>query len=563
MSKKHKQTKTIYIAPPNTVSLDEEMVIIDILEDNANESEAVTEKPTERPDFSGSENMIDDGPLFIDIQLDQQDEEQVTAVSHEDDDNLGYEKRDIIDMFNKVTTTNLSENQMVSSDDRELLLGNTVQTILNNIRELALWAVISGIIWFGDFLLNYWIPLKNESDFDLAVRKLLKNSRLKYKITKASTREAYAWMLSDYTIHENHHYFKMVQQSLVPFQDGILNVQDQTISPPSLQFRLTYRVELTYDEVCNCEIPSNLENELKRLVGNDESMLCRLQEACGVTLGTCSLGKIIYFQGAGNGPQILIDTLCHLFPASCISFTSMHDVDMNFRTANYLGAHLVLSYREGLSIVKNVETIIKAASGDGINTDRKFGNTFDFISNSVLVCAGKSLPQFADCSVNVLKNNLIRVILTGDESFDYGRFKSILLSNKAAFVKWALCGFERLYHNNFNFTEADGCDIEGENSDIAMFIEQSLHYKPKAKLPSSELLSEYTKFAENIGKPTKPDYAVHAMVKETFGVKPSSIRNADGKVVSGYKGLSIGENDSIDDEGTDTWPPELVDMDLF
>ena len=134
MSKKHKQTKTIYIAPPNTVSLDEEMVIIDILEDNANESEAVTEKPTERPDFSGSENMIDDGPLFIDIQLDQQDEEQVTAVSHEDDDNLGYEKRDIIDMFNKVTTTNLSENQMVSSDDRELLLGNTVQTILNNIR---------------------------------------------------------------------------------------------------------------------------------------------------------------------------------------------------------------------------------------------------------------------------------------------------------------------------------------------------------------------------------------------------------------------------------------------
>ena len=182
----------------------------------------------------------------------------------------------------------------------------------------------------------------------------------------------------------------------------------------------------------------------------------------------------------------------------------MRDHERSFRTAQVLEHPIVISGKEGESSLRDISTILALVDGDGINTDRKNQDPFDFVSRSSMICAGRNLPSLQKGSMETLRYYLVRINMTGDLPDNISIRE--LLSYTKAFTVWGLEGLHRFIANNGRFTVDESSDIPREEASILSFVEEAITEDLNGRIPASALHEAYSNFCmeHNMSQLPKP-----------------------------------------------------------
>jgi hypothetical protein len=544
--------------------MENEKYVIDIHLGDESEVTMVSTEESKKPFSETSMETFtcnDGDKIFIDIKM---DDDVVLFPEIEVDD--------IEDMLSEVAQkkraaanmNTLSPQNQQKSSKNEYNSSKISYDMYTFLRPTWDWTVCGTVLWWGNAATGIWTPIKSEREFDILARRLLKGSSFTYSINMNVTKEVKSWILSDEEIHMGLDHFNNVDGELVPFSDGVYDVRTETLLEPSLSHRLSFRLNLNFADLARFAGDEFFRCFIDEITGGDIKVIARLLEMLGAVISAAPSRKIMYLEDeTRTAASLLIRLVAKIFDSQHITYAALKGLDFNFRLPAYIGKHLVLSPKEGESIIKNLEDVLKVTDGDGVCAEQKHRDAFDFIPTSTILCAGRRLPRFADDSVDAIADLLVRVKLSGTPEMSTRSFESQLLQCKEEFILWTLDGLSRLIGNNWRFTSAEGCDIKSDFMAVHDFLYEYIEEDANGKIASSDLLSRYENFCTNAKILPVADSDVHAVVKSLYGLKPKSVRIGK-KVPSGYKGIRWKEP-FLDDIGAyQNTLSELMDgLDMF
>ena len=408
----------------------------------------------------------------------------------------------------------------------------TVEDILADVLSRADLAVSRGILWGASLEDQIWKPLQTDAQISaflhgLGIRRYGNTVRwLAQRVT------------GDPNFRRSRFFEKANLYGHVAFADGLLNLRTNEFRDRTLADRVTAVLSWSYAEV---QAPTHYDRfvEAMHSLAETEEAYLRLQELSGVALHAEPSGRILYFQHPNPRIASIFTTLiAKSWSEEAVTFLSLRDIERSFRTAQVLERPIVISNKEGESTVNDLSTVLALVDGNGVNTDRKHMDPFDFVSRASFICAGRNLPSLSKTSTSTMRYFLVRSNLTGE--LPEGTSVRELLSYVCEFAAWALEGLRRFLENGGRFTFSDASEIAREDNSIAMFVGEFLQKDPEGKIPSSALYDAYQAFCMQKNMPVLPKPRVIAYLKENFQIVSQTIRVPwynEGNPVFGYLGF--------------------------
>lgn len=452
----------------------------------------------------------------------------------------------------------------ISRHEREIASSLRLYELVQDLIRSWGWAICGSILWQGNPHTGIWQPIRSDREFDILVRTLIRHSTCQPLINGNSSKELHSWLLSDERLKVDFDYFQNGAEGVIPFSDVVYDVVHDTTAELSLSHRLSYQLNVALEDLPEGKRHPLFDSFIGDITAGAENAACRLQEMFGAALSTGSVRKIFYLESKDtNSTSLLIKLAAKVMDSQYITYSGLKGLDYNFRLPVYLGKHWILSSKEGESIIKNLEDILKLVDGDGICADRKYLDAFDFMPNATIICAGRRLPKLADDTMDSLSDKFIRIKLSGSHLSISRSMEAQLLQCSRDFVSWALEGLTRLASNDWEFTPVDGCGIESDTRAIHQFLEECVEEDSDGKIASRELLEEYWAFCHKNQIRPASSYDVHSVIQDRFEIKPQSIR-LGARVLSGYRGIRLEQGnlaaltDGIEFVGSDASPDTQI-----
>ena len=327
------------------------------------------------------------------------------------------------------------------------------------------------------------------------------------------------------------------------FSDGILDVTDDEFYDRKLTDKLRYQLNLRYNEIASIE-SNEFSNAIREIAG-DEFVYLRLQEMIGICLSAASTDSIIYIQSENlRLASVFTKFLTSVFDEDYISFVSVKDLEKQFRTSCVVGKKLLISAKEGESIVNDVENLLRIVDGDGLIAENKGCAPYNFIANSTVICAGRRFPRLKSGCFEEISSFVARVVLQGHMPSNMSLRK--LLTYRADFVKWAIDGLRRFLIQD-EYTSAPGCEIISDYDSFKSFNDKCIVRDNESNLTSSEIADKYMSFCDDEGYEKGAISDLISYMRDRYSTKSSSVRrkdeNGSSHVVSGYKGIGFVDDD--------------------
>lgn len=317
--------------------------------------------------------------------------------------------------------------------------------------------------------------------------------------------------------------------------------------PHDLKNRLDFKLPFSSQALSEVDdsMDTMLSNFIYGLCNGDEAICSRLQEILSTALINVNLGKIFYLVGGESGGrvvllQLLEDAVGH---DSC-SNLSFSDMAKNFRLPHIIGKHCNISYEEGDQVIGNIDTLKKFAHNAGINTDKKHQDPFDFIGNAKIFCGGRKLPNVAHGKINDIAHELEIVQLAPEYYVDFMK-KRRLLRMTHSFILWLVSGALRLAEQEFQFTKAEGCELRDQTTHFEDFLDKRIKASPEGRIHSNEISALYRHdMGIDMDDLLQRDrIGLHGTLQRKFGVEMAKSVRADDGVSSGYKGITLKNDD--------------------
>ena len=420
----------------------------------------------------------------------------------------------------------------VHSSVRDLEDCLAVERLLDQALERATFAVSRGIIWGATQEECIWKPLQTETQISnflhgLGIRRY------------GNTIRWFAHRISGDPSYRVPGFFEAANLwGKVAFTDGLLDIRSSTFSRRTMSDKVTAVLQYSYVDLDDAPHLDRFTEVMKSLAVTDDCYL-RLQEICGLALHAEPSGQILYFQH--HNPRvasIFTKLLSKVWSEDGVTFLGLRDHERSFRTAQVLEHPVVISGKEGENMLRDISTILALVDGDGINTDRKNTDPFDFVSRCSLICAGRNLPTLQKSSQEALRYYLVRVNLTGD----LPEYISVhdLLHYPREFLIWSLEGLQRYIQNGGRFTFDPGSDIPREDACIVDFVEETILADPNEKIPASVLHEAYTRFCSQRNLPVLSKQRLISYLRDAFHIESRTVRVPwynEGRPVFGYVGI--------------------------
>ena len=266
--------------------------------------------------------------------------------------------------------------------------------------------------------------------------------------------------------------------NILPCANGILNLDDLSLLPPSPEFFVTDRVDYPY--LPEAPVPTRWLQFLRE-TWDDPECIAALQEWFGYLLSNdTSLQKILLIVGPKrSGKGTIARLLKGLLGNDHVNGSTLNDLCQQFGLQGLLGKKLMIIPDARLNGQTNrgrmVERLLSISGEDSVNIDRKFKTPLTVKLPTRIILMSNELPNLSDIS-GALASRF--VILTIKNSF-YGREDTMLmdklLAERSGILNWALEGRRRLYERGEFVVPASSNQAERElnrmMSPINAFIE--------------------------------------------------------------------------------------------
>ena len=214
------------------------------------------------------------------------------------------------------------------------------------------------------------------------------------------------------------------------------------------------RVPVNFDEAADCPRTRQFLDEI--LLG-DELGISTLQEFMGYCLtGETRAEKALALIGPGaNGKSVLLRLLRALCGPMNVSSVGLSSLQGRFSSFSLVGKLVNISAENELRGSLNTELFKLIVSGEPLQVEKKFKQSFAFSPYCKLVLAMNSLPYTDDTTAGFSRRLLIvpcRRIFTPQEADRHLIDK--LLVELPGVLNFALEGLRRLRENDYLFTES-------------------------------------------------------------------------------------------------------------
>lgn len=414
------------------------------------------------------------------------------------------------------------------STSPEAILEETFSSLL----QVADWSVSRHTLWHGNRKTKLWSAIRNVQDMArIANHHGIIAIEDRAKMLRAR-------LLSESALQEQ---FRPSEKlHWVSFADEIYDVYTGELRPRQLSDRIIHCLAVSAGDCLATEPSAAFLQLIGKAAGSSEAA-SRLQELCGLALSAAPASTLLFLQCEHRSTgSLFLNMLDDLVSFEAVSYLSLADHDKGFATSQAIGKHLLLSFKEGEALIKNLETVLRIVDGDGITADRKFQESVDFRPCATIVCAGRFLPRVQATSIFDASDYISRVILTG--CLTKGEAHKIRYTMKADFASWAVSGLQR-YIKSYELTPCKGCNLENEFASLIDFWDSCVIEDPDGRHTTQEIINQYHKYCSLENKIACSKRDVLQFVREKTGQKscPVRSRTESGKstVRSGYRGFNF------------------------
>jgi putative DNA primase/helicase len=244
---------------------------------------------------------------------------------------------------------------------------------------------------------------------------------------------------------------------------------------------------------------------LKTTFQKDEQIIKIIQEIMGYCLTTSvKFEKAFLFYGDGaNGKSVLINVFEKLLTGANTASVSMSDLDKPFSRAALFNKLINIS-TEQENEVMDTGYFKKIVSGDVIDAQFKFKDTFEFRPFTKMIFAMNKLPITKDRSGGFFRRFIMIPFERVFQEHEQDKQLNIKLQKELdGILQFALGGLKRLAKNN-QFTESEKCNellkqYKIESNPIEQFFDEIVIEDNTGSISCKTLYQKYKNYCENYG----------------------------------------------------------------
>lgn len=418
----------------------------------------------------------------------------------------------------------------------------------NGLAELLMqsnkFIVLQSVLHYWSEEENRYIPLLGEAA-DRFIRQRIPD-QYKNKINQYSIREIIQWLKSNKNLNKEKTLSH--QNNLVPFKNGIFDVNSYELLPHDSRYLFVNLINATYPGENRNVSGKNFEQFIYDITGGDQGLYNRLQELFGFVLSEIRDVKYIPFLvGAKDTGKSIILRLFE-FLVGEDSFTNLNFEQLNKPEylAELFGKKLNTCGELSELKLNRLDNFKKLSGGDFVIARPIYERPIKFINTAALIFAGNHLPiingidkgnAFSDRLVIFPFNNPIP-----KENQDIDLFEK--LTYEASYiVAWAMKGLSRWINNNYQFSTCETIinlsnKYAEQSNSIENFIKNCCRYDTSLKTFKFEIEDAYHDYCNKSGLSTESTKLLHDYLKLDTRLSHCRFRK-EGINKFGYIGLGI------------------------
>jgi putative DNA primase/helicase len=235
--------------------------------------------------------------------------------------------------------------------------------------------------------------------------------------------------------------------SLICLNNGTLEPAKGELLGHSYDHYLTNNVDITYDPTAECPLWHQTLGEIFAPDADKAEKIQFLQEFIGYCLiPSTAHAEFLWLVGSGgNGKSLILSIVTALIGKANISYAQIENLDKAFVRAELQGKLINISAEMSASATQSDSYLKAITSGDVIQAERKFKDSFSFKPYCRIIGATNTLPRLLDHSDGFMRR---AVIMRFNRQFietekDVNR-EARLMSELPGILNWALVGLRNL-----------------------------------------------------------------------------------------------------------------------
>lgn len=290
----------------------------------------------------------------------------------------------------------------------------------------------------------------------------------------------------------------MSHANYIAFNNGIYNLEIDTLEPFTPEIIVTNKIEYDYDPDVYSELT---DKTLNKLACQDENIRMLLEECIGYCFYRRNeLRKCFILTGEKeNGKSTFLSMIENLLGRKNIASLDLKELGDRFKTAELFGKLANIGDDIGSEFIPNPAVFKKLASGNPINVERKGKDPFDFSNYAKLLFSANDIPRIKDKSGAVISRLVIipfdARFSPNDPDFDpYIKYKLIQEEPMQYLINIGIQGLKRVLKNR-KFTSSVKVEkalqeYTENNNPILLF------FKEEPKIENEPTKNVYKKYNE-------------------------------------------------------------------
>lgn len=304
-------------------------------------------------------------------------------------------------------------------------------------------------------------------------------------------------------------------EDIINFQNGILNISSNQLSPHNADVLSTFQLTCNYDTAAHC--PNWLHFIGQICEGQDgttdKSKVYLLQEVAGLLLSDIFKHRfkkifILYSTIGDTGKSTFINVLCDLIGLESVGSLPLDKMTERFQLGCVYGAKLLTSSELKTADMSDSSIFKSLTGGDPVQIELKGKKPFPYTFRGGMLYACNNLPFFTDDKGEHLFKRLMIIPFyrSFSESEQDKGLEKRLKAEKSGIALWAIEGLKRFIDNGYMFTKCEAVDSIAreyrQNSDTVFhFISEccELTGNKKDRISRTELHNSYEDWARKNG----------------------------------------------------------------
>lgn len=264
--------------------------------------------------------------------------------------------------------------------------------------------------------------------------------------------------------------------------------------------------EFPYDESATTKV---FDKYLKNVMNNDVALISLIQEMMGYCLmDSCKYEKaFLLFGEGGTGKSVLLKTISTIWGSENCSNVPFDRINEPFMRAGMYGKKINFS-SELENDIHNTAYFKAMVSGEEIDAQFKFKDSFKFHNTSKMVFAMNNLPVIKDKTTGTFRR---LIIIPFEKNFSETKERDVnlidkILKEKSGIMMFAIQGLKRLVANQ-GFTKSEKSekyikDYKDNNDTIKIYIDETCVYddsNDKNRIAADDLYSSYSSWCSSSG----------------------------------------------------------------